>query len=350
MQREICSFVYHSNAASLFEMSKAPSHGIPTKFFANQLANLQSFIVEALSDDDIPFVQKVSGSKRMVFDPTPLASRYFYATPGFIDLVRMLSPKFEFSEHINAFSACCKTMGLLDQPFSFPELYLAGEPVAQLHGRSAAEIFNTLVANIRTLCQSRKVNDRLRNRERNAEDCFITYRNYVDSLFASTPRLAILQLNLYCESDDHEPDHHAVQMAARNLDHLLANQRCNRLFKDQKGYIAKLEFGDHGSAYWHILLFFDGSKSEQLINLPTLFGEYWAKVITKGRGGYRYHHEKYIGRKSEPAILIVNAGDASKRALFLEHLAYLCKSSQYLKFKPAQRIKPIRKGQAPRAR
>lgn len=343
--------IFERSCASLFRESKRRAPHLADNFYANQLTLLQSFVMEALADDAIPFVQKMYRGKSQVrderptFDATPLAHRYFNATTDFIDLVQLLSAQFEFSEQVKAFKVSCEVIDLLDQPaFKFPNIHFAGETLPELAGRSAAEIFNTLVAKIRSHCRTKKFSDKIRNRQRNAEERYFTYCNYVDTLFSKTASLAIFRINLHCGDSNGLASHLLAQRAAKALDHLFANQRSNALFAHHKGYIAKLEFGRQEGAYWHVIFFFDASQRKGISSLPAQIGEYWKDVITEERGWYQPLSEKYLGKNHEATINVVDAHEASKRQGILDYLAVICKSSQFLKYKLHNRTRTLRKG------
>ena len=124
----------------------------------------------------------------------------------------------------------------------------------------------------------------------------------------------------------------------------LNNNRSNKLFMHQVGYIWKLEYGVRKGHHFHVMLFFDGSKVRQDVVYAKAIGEYWVEVITNGKGVYfNCNHKKadylYLG------IGQVKHSDTEMRKNLLKAANYLCKKEQYLYLQLSKRMRTIGKGQ-----
>jgi hypothetical protein len=114
------------------------------------LSGLECFVIELLSNDEVGFVPYLGNYARKCYTPTSLAIKYFESVPDFIDVVNRLSPKYEYSEPINAFITCCDFMGLLNEHLDWRLISNASKKTYPcFRGVSAPEIFNMLVQNIR---------------------------------------------------------------------------------------------------------------------------------------------------------------------------------------------------------
>ena len=355
LDRALCQRLYNDEKTydSLFcpEMLKH----IP-KIHANFLFNLECFVDDILSNDEIPFVLCLGANSRNDYDPAFLAQKYFGSVPDFIDVVNMLLPNYDYSELINVFISCCRSIGLLHESlnwikFSFDpqKNYLKIDP--RFGEVQAAEIFNTLVKEIRSDWRINKTQIKVNERRKDAEKRYLDYCKYIDSLFDDRARLLVLRVDLFYKKQ--HSNSISISDMQKDLASFFKNQRHNSLFDYKKGYIVKLEYGIDKGFHWHLLFFFDGSerKSSSHIHLAEGIGEYWINAITKGRGDYwnvnnKVDHYEKLERRG---IGVINWNDDELRKNLKERVVhYLCKIDQFIKPKSGKKVKLIRRGLPPK--
>jgi hypothetical protein len=115
--------------------------------------------------------------------------------------------------------------------------------------------------------------------------------NYIDNLFERRSRLLVMRLDLSYRKDIDTPFlneveiYHSYCQAKADREHLFRNMRSNSIFDEMIGYIWKLEYGKEKGFHYHFI-FFKNSEDKQDITIARRIGEYWANVITQGRGLY----------------------------------------------------------------
>lgn len=170
----------------------------------------------------------------------------------------------------------------------------------------------------------------------------ISVKNYIDSLFEHYSCLMVMRIDFAIKPECHKKT--SLEDMQEYLFRFLNNNRGNKLFMHQVGYIWKLEYGVTKGHHYHVMLFFDGAKVRQDVVYAQTIGEYWVKVITKGDGMYyNCNHKKadylYLG------IGQVKHNDAGMRQNLLLAANYLCKKEQYLFLKLSKRMRTFGKGQ-----
>ncbi len=350
----LCKAIYTGELCdSLFDLKKSRNTKSYSILYALQFSKLERFVDELVSNDDTPFVLYLGNSGSKEYATTSLASKYFGLLPDFIDIVNMLSPRYYYSERVNAFTKCCHSMGLLSEPIKWSKNIYVNPKIIypRLNGASAAEIFNTLVKNIRSEWKINKFQSKVNARERDARQRHNEYCQYVDSLFEDCARLVVLRVDFFYKKQ-HSNDIN-VSDITKDLNHLLENKRCNSIFQSMKGHIAKLEHGIEKGVHWHVIFFFDGSKRNGYshIHLAEKIGDYWVKVITKGLGDYwnvnhKANHYSNLGRRG---IGVINWNDTDlRRNLNYYVVGYLCKVSQFIRPKFGPKVRLLRRGNFPK--
>ena len=132
---------------------------------------LEYFVNDALIINELPFVPHLNYHNLKVYDANELAISHYPRLLQFVHLQGLLSDRYDYSESINCFRRCCRAMGLVNILNELPDLRLHWTRPEYTHalfdGRSAAELFNTLVLRIR---QDWKLNNcQLRVNERQKE-------------------------------------------------------------------------------------------------------------------------------------------------------------------------------------
>lgn len=349
--------IYRNYSASLFDGEKIKLKGRGgARIYAHQLNQLECFVHDVLSNDEIPFVPRFSDLDGVKYDHSPLAARYFMMMPGFILTVEMLSLKYEYNEKITIFVDCCNFMGLMSSPVDWRAAGINFSPPTHPHvadGHRACMLFNELVNKIRIEWRRQNFKERYRIRCREARVRVTEYFSYVDALFDDCKRLVVLRLDFFYKEEYF--DQVDIHDALEDLNHLFRNKRCNSLFRFMKGYIAKVEYGIQKSLHFHTIFFFDGSKRNNSSHIYSAkqIGEYWVNTVTKGRGAYwnSNNETENFDRLGIRGIGVINANELQLRNnLKFNVVHYLCKIDQYFRPKFGTKVKLIRRGGLPKKR
>lgn len=117
--RDLCRYIYNKRINdSIFDPTKLKKLKLSSKFFSWKLGMLECFVDDLLLNIDTPFARSYGTNGRSKYTPTSLAAKYFPCIPDFINVVNILSPRYEYSERVNVFIACCHSMGLLSGPLN----------------------------------------------------------------------------------------------------------------------------------------------------------------------------------------------------------------------------------------
>ncbi len=143
--------IYRSKAVdhSLFDQQKLSTLRKQRKTQANDnyyeliLADLERFIEALLGCDEAPFL---FDSQDRHYKPASPIADYFSSVPDFVRVVGALSDRYEYSEHINVFIICARSLGLLDTELEWKNEYLDAHKIdPRFSGKPAAILFNELV-------------------------------------------------------------------------------------------------------------------------------------------------------------------------------------------------------------
>lgn len=338
---------------SLIDPTKLQNSKLQDNCYTLILPILERFVDKALLNNEIDFLPCVGTDGRKNYARSTLARRYFEWIPGFIDVVNRLPRKYEYSEPFNAFITCCHAMGLLNERLDWKSIWVFDPQTTHpcFGGVSAVEIFNNLVHAIRNEWKVNKLQAKVNTRKLKVANQKVKYCNYVDLLFSYWARLVVLRIDLYYEKQ--YADSIDVFDLTNDLDRMFNNNaRHNSLFAFMRGVIVKLEYGIEKGIHAHVILFLDGSKRNNFshIYLAEAIGEYWKKIITKGRGAYwnsnaRADQYDKLGRLG---IGVINYNDDKLRSNLREFVvSYLCKEDQYFRSKGGPKVKLLRKKDFP---
>jgi hypothetical protein len=149
---------------------------------------------------------------------------------------------------------------------------------------NTAMMLNQLVTEYRDEVNNSAFRQDLRKYQRNSMKNLKGVTNYIQHLFNNHARLLVLRLDLSwakMHSGSITPE-----IAKQQRQQLLRNMKRKRLFKNVLGMVWKLEYGPDRGFHYHTLFFLDGNKARSDISICKQFGEYWASVITEGKGTY----------------------------------------------------------------
>jgi hypothetical protein len=346
--------IYLSHSESIFDIKKIRGTQFHNKLHAHQLSKLEIFVRDVLRDDAVPFLPKIQADHDVGFDYTHLAERNFKLMPDFIDIVKLLSPRFQYNEHINVFMHCCGAIGLLNGPINWGSQDRGMNPSALIPafgGICAGELFNDVVQRMRIEWREQGFGEKYRTRCSMVKKRITEYTNYEKALFNKWSRLIVLRLDLYYKKEF--ADEIGLQEAIDDLNHLIQNKRNNSIFRSMKGYIAKLEYGIDKGLHWHLIFFFDGAERHNAcqVYFARQIGDYWVEKITAGRGDYwncnaKENEFEALGIRG---IGVINADQFKLRENLRNNvIGYLCKLDQYLKPIGSEHVHLIRKGQSPK--
>ena len=321
-----------------------------SKYLVSDFDNVESFVNDVVINNEL--IRSYLGPEDgKWYDPTPLEIEYYRSFPDFIEVVKRLSPKYEYSEQVNAMIACCQAMGLLKEHLDWKKNWSI-DPTKNYRdcvGLTGSEIFNMFVGTLREDWKRNNRQAKVNARTKENKARYEEYCRYIDALFKKRARLMVLRLDLFFQKKYR--DNIDVFDMTNKLDHLINNAPNNQLFEFWEGYIAKLEYGIDKGFHWHIIIFFDGSMKNGMSHIywAKKIGEYWVK-ITKGRGGYWNvnasvdHHEKW----GQCGIGVINRKDADKRKNLKHIVGYLFKETQYFRPKEGPKVRLFRKGNFPK--
>ena len=147
----------------------------------------------------------------------------------------------------------------------------------------------------------------------------------IDSAFETDSRVAVVRVDLsYREGKS------SAQRINSDLNKLRLNARSKpSIFKDQIGYVIKLEKGDNDNYHAHALFTFKGHEVKNHKYKAEQIGKYWQEVITKGDGIYHNCNTKKYDKNCLGVIERSNVDDIE--ALKENVLGYLCKDEQSIK-------------------
>lgn len=261
------------------------------------------------------------------------------------------SDMYRYSSRVEAFYDTCKSMGMIGQQPSF-EFGLPGE-VEFRTGIRYMDWFNALIEQVRARCQAREFKERERLREANAERNRQNVLALEEEMFSEEvgrSRWLILSLTLR-----YKPMHRrwiTPEILQQHRDRFFAARRFNKLMSGIKNYVWAIEQGEDAGLHLHVILFYSAeSNRDEYIAMQ--IAEYWANVVTEGKGDYWNSNEgklKEVYEKRGHGIGVgqINWNDADKRTALRRNLGYLAKTEQYLMIKAAVGIHTFGMGQVPK--
>lgn len=273
----------------------------------------------------------------------PLAlAKYLPRMKGFLN---MYSPSKVYSPSVELFYDVCVTKyGLMPNDFcNSPDTY---SPVFKM---KQGEFLNKLIEDFTDAMSKREFKRKVYART----DAIVRGRasgeEYVGALFDRWARLLVLRVDFgFRTSDPLMPHTVSLQEAQEHLARFFNNRRGKRLYVNLKGYVWRLEYGREKGYHFHLIFFFDGSKSHKDEYIASEIGADWIKV-TEGQGIY-HNCNAHKQRYKRLGIGMISHDDEEKRRNLLNVLAYMYKEDQTLREKHTIKTHGWGRGTMPTAR
>lgn len=149
-------------------------------------------------------------------------------------------------------------------------------------------------------------------------------KNYFDDLQDKHSKLNIIRLDLFYNKDVCKDI--TLDEANKHMNRMQNNKRNNSMFEHQVGYVCKREYGKERGIHFHLIIAFNGQKVNKDKLKAKKIGEYWAKEITDGKGGY---HNCNMNDYEENGVGMLDHKDKEKRKILDDKvIPYLCKEDQ----------------------
>lgn len=150
--------------------------------------------------------------------------------------------------------------------------------------------FNQFFTKIRSISNSTNFKQIARNFERNSNENFAKFNEYIPAHFARRSRLLFVRLDLgYREAYVNlvERDVETIYRKIKKDWHKLHTDLNRKILKKNfLGFVWKLEYGLKKSFHLHVLLILDSSNLRSDITIGKIIGDHWEKTITEGGGSY----------------------------------------------------------------
>ncbi len=249
-----------------------------------------------------------------------------------------------YSENVQLFFQCCKKNNIGYYSFmSHPGVFLAE------FGKIGAAVFNDLIEDIRSAAKSSSFKKKVSSRKHN---CIRNYRSaekYVKTLFMKYSRMLVMRIDLGFRNDHPEQKNEmSLEKAQKYFFKFLNNIRNTDIYRNQIGYIWKLESGREKGYHFHLMFFYDGSLSQKDHYIADQIGKYWIS-LTEGVGiFYNCNASKHKYRNCGIGM-VGHSDDAMCKNLYLA-LKYLFKKDQFLSEKFKLRTRVYGRGELPKLR
>ncbi|HKR38403.1 MAG TPA: hypothetical protein VJU59_01790 [Paraburkholderia sp.] len=250
-----------------------------------------------------------------------------------------------YSERVTVFYDVCREMGFVGGKLSFA----FGKPDEYdlIDGVRYADSFNDLIKRVYEHVNTREFKERERARRNNAKRNEENVLAMNEEMYKVRSRWVILMLTLNYE----KPYRRWITLEdiQRHRAKFFRARIFNRLMAGIKNYVWTIEQGETTGFHLHVILYYE-AKHKRDVSLAQRIGEYWADVVTEGKGAYwnsnarkvfhaRFGHGVGTGQ--------IDRKDSEKRESLKKNLLYLAKASQYLMIKGAERVRTFDKGRVP---
>ena len=200
---------------------------------------------------------------------------------------------------------------------------------------------NDLVQDIRTESKTKAFIKATRNYFLRGKNNYKSASKLITHLFQKYSRLLVIRIDLKYQDclkdgDLYKRTDLTFEQARTDRERLFTNMKTNPLFKDNVGWIWKLEYGLRSGFHYHVILFFNGADVRQDITLAQRICEYWDTSITKGQGKAHSCHTKK-DKYQFCGIGMVNHFDTKLLDGLDRAIRYLTKSDFYLQLKTSGR-------------
>jgi hypothetical protein len=260
------------------------------------------------------------------------------------------SDLFRYSERVEVFYFVCKEIGLIgEDPFSFgnPDELVCADGVRYM------DVFDELIERIRVYCQSREFKERERQRVFNAKRNVRNLLARENAMFsAETGRSRWLILSLTLGYKNRYRRWITPEMIQQHRNRFFAARRFNKLMSGVENFVWAIEQGEDAGLHLHVILFYSPDHNHDVF-IARQIGEYWAHVVTEGRGSYWNSNKTelkpgYATRGHGIGVGQINWDDEKRREALRINLLYLAKAQQYLMIRCSDRIRTIGMGNKPK--
>lgn len=327
-------------------------HRSKGKQYAAILGRIEQFVDAAVDGQISPIPALTDDLTGRMFRNSGSAESHLGWFNGYQKLIAMLPDDYRYAESVELFKYVKSELSHLPSTAASPPKNIGLQSKSETPLENI-DYFNSFVEHLRIAGRDKRYRERKRNRQRECDERYSEYRQYVKDLFSHWARLIVLRIDLHYEKNDRGVVD--LSTASKDLDHLLANRRNNRLFRGLRGYIAKIEYGVGRQVHIHTLWFFDGSirDGERHGYLAQSIGEYWKTQITNNFGTYWNSNAEIqvFNLRNTSGIGDIKYSDGLAIHNLNEYVVkYLCKKEQYVRPTNQTLIKLHRRGLLPRPR
>ncbi len=307
---------------------------------ASALSNAETLVDDINSSSDLAFDEEQLINNQLKIENKKLENHYHVINRCF----HAYSKKYVYSPKVSVFYEACKMLNLDPEWMSFDRPL----DICLADGKTTyAQLFNNFIKMIRHLCRTGSFRKKLQRHERNVLRRKAKAMAWEKMLFDWKSRHLILSLTLsYKETFRSKITLEDVQ---HHIKRLLNNRKNNTLLNGIKGYVWKIEEGENTGLHVHILIAYSTITSHD-IPIADKIGEYWEAVITDGMGQYWNSNRSKIKQELlgyGSGVGQINHHDTEKREALRKNLAYLMKSSQYLKQKSCAKARVVAMSRMP---
>lgn len=294
---------------------------------------IHGFVSQALATDEPGF--KIGDGSR--YSELPLG-RYFGSLRTFVGKIPD-DPNLIHHDQVGLFVDCAREMGLFIHRWTHLRTYYR-------QGKTGAELFNDFLDRLRQKAASATYKRSMLMRSHNAHRNFRSMANYMDALFRKHSTLLVLRMDFgYCQE---EARRITCEQALEDFSRLLNNRRANKLFRDLKGHIRKLEYGPDKKWCFHAIFFFEAGKVGEGATLASLIGKYWSENITQGNGTF-FNCSASSNPYKRSGIGEIHAADSVKRTQLTHAISYLTRKDALLGLRTPRDCHTITRGEMPKA-
>lgn len=221
------------------------------------------------------------------------------------------------------------------------------------------ELFDELVAKLGARLTTGRVKTALRVRKAGAERNFNDAIAYLDQCFEAYPHLYVLRLDLAYQprlSPNSGNDHigNGLRRIRQDAARLFKKVGGGRWHPELFGYLAKLEYGKSRGHFIHLVALLDASKTIREKDWFERISQLWGQ-LTQGEGiTHNCNQEKRLEKDesgsatAEQGVGLMTRGSARYRAFESRVLAYVTKSSRFLRVRVESGERRYFKGGKPR--
>jgi hypothetical protein len=277
----------------------------------------------------------------------------------------LFSEKYSYSVYLTEFFETLNELGLsspwlTENYWDLSFIAREGEvPQGMPPAKFQWELFDELVAELGTRVNTGRVKAALRVRKDGAERNFNDAIAYLDQCFEAYPQLYVLRLDLAYQpllpgnAGKNHVDN-GLRRVRQDAAKLFKRVGGGRWHPELFGYLAKLEYGKSRGYFIHLVALLDASKTVREEAWFERVSRLWGQM-TKGEGiahncnqEKRSEKDKSGSALAEQGMGLMTRGSARYRAFESLVLAYVTKSSRFLRVRVAPGDRTYFKGGKPR--